>query len=150
MPRFRHFVVVEEVYSEAEEIIQALKKNFPKRKVRLIEHEAGFRANLDRLAAEPPALIVLDVMLRWEKTRPNRTPRPVDVAAEGYRRAGIRCQRLLAARPETEHVPVILFTQLQEEDLKDSLTSAPNHIRYLAKGQGVEALIKLAKHLVRT
>lgn len=146
--RTRRLLVVEEVFTEAEEVCHALKRGFPTREIKIIPTESEFHADFERIVADPPALIVIDVMLRWENPKPKKTPRPPDVAREGSRRAGIRIQRMLAKRSETRNIPVILFTQLREEDLQGPLAEAPGHVRYLAKSEGPEAILQLAKKLV--
>src|SRR5260370_927333 len=106
MPRQIEIVLVE----DDEPMLSWMYNEFHRafRGVRIDTHqtEASFRKAIPRLVEHPPALIVMDVMLRWSDT-PEQDPLPRNL--DGYR-AGFRCRELLSKYRSTRGVPMIFYT----------------------------------------
>src|SRR6267154_1778537 len=106
-------LIVEDDHLQAEWIHMSLAQAFPKAEFNCVRTEAEFRSRFGEIADNRPQVVVMDVMLRWEDPSPEITPRPDYVEAEGFYRAGLRCERMLAQDERTSHVPVILYTVLE-------------------------------------
>jgi len=141
--------LVEDDYLQADWICQKLREGIPDADVRLIPTEADFRSHLDQIASQQPDVVVMDVMLRWADPRPELEFPPRDVQEEGFYRAGLRCQRMLAEDSRTSQVPVILYTVLERTDLFRELPNLPQYVQYLAKQSDVSSLIEKIKELTR-
>ncbi len=139
--------IVEDDPLQAEGIEKVLRDAFPKAAITLIKTESGFRSSFQAIAKTADSVIILDVMLRWSDVD-TRTPRPEDVRKGGVQRAGLRCQRMLASDSRTKHLPVILYTVLEQHvDLDDELADLPKNVRYLNKASDENQLVKLVRDL---
>lgn len=120
-------VIVEDDHLQAQDLQAALRREFEAGfEVELVRTEHSFYSRLDLWAVEPPALFILDAMVRWTDPAPpdEMPPMPDDVREGGFYRAGIRCWRRLTAQPILQEVPVILFTILNGKDLAMELGAA--------------------------
>src|SRR5689334_5119881 len=123
-----NILLVEDDYTQAQWIRDTLEDAFPGVEVSHIETEFRFRSGLPMITQTPPDIVILDVMLRWDDPGPNVQPAPPDVAAEGFYRAGLRCQKLLGQSDLTSTIPVILYTVLERADLASDLEGLPNNV----------------------
>ncbi len=144
-----HIVIVEDDPIQAGLIRDALHEAFPHVDLQHVSTESEFRLSLEGLAAVPPAVIVLDVMLRWADPAPDMPPRPPDVAHEGFSRAGLRCQRLLVEHPKLRKVPVILYTVLDRNSVEHGSGAAPTPARYLQKGSDLGPLVEDVRRVIK-
>lgn len=142
-------VIVEDDYLQAGWLESELKKEFPGAEIRQVKTELDFRKQLDALAANPPNIIIMDIMLRWTHPSPNMTPAPPAVREGGFYRAGIRCQHLLQEEEKTRHIPLVLYTILREEDLETELEDLPTHTVHLSKTGDAGAIIMAIQSLIR-
>ena len=141
-------VFVEDDPLQAEWIQEQLQNRYALATVRRIKTESEFRAKLRAIAASPPDIIVMDVMLRWADPNPGMLPVPDDVKA-GHHRAGLRCQRLLASDLATRRIPVLLYTVLEDDDLANELRELPPNVRYARKESSPENLYREINALMR-
>ncbi|MBW8878961.1 MAG: response regulator transcription factor [Acidobacteria bacterium] len=143
-------VIVEDDYLQAEWLQGILKEHFPHSRLQQIPTELEFRNEVETLRKEPPDLVLLDVMLRWTDPVPDMVPAPEDVRVNGFFRAGFRCEKLLRQFPETENVPVILYTVLEEEDFVKNdfgidLQKLPPNTLYVSKDSDPTRLLDIIK-----
>lgn len=133
-------VLIEDDEIQAASIVRQIKKAFPEQSVRLLTTEHAFREAFDDLAADPPSIFVIDVMLRWTTPAPKMPDRPEEVRREGTNRAGFRCKTIIEADSRTRHVPVVLYTVLGKDDLRGEL----DEIRdvYVQKGPEPNDLVE--------
>lgn len=130
-------------------IYQNLQQVFSRAKIVRISTEHEFRSRFEEIANSPAdKLIIMDVMLRWTDPAPNLPTPPEDVLRESFYRAGLRCCRLLANHKETENIPVILYTVLEEADLGDDLSALPSTVSYLPKESDAQPLIDKIRMLL--
>jgi CheY-like chemotaxis protein len=123
---------------------------FPSAVIRRISTESQFRSNFEDIASNNPDVIIMDIMLRWADPAPEFELPPEDIAEEGFYRAGLRCERLLANDPRTSDIPIILYTILGNGDLSEELPQRPQTM-YLAKDfepKEIVALISKVCNLV--
>jgi CheY-like chemotaxis protein len=104
--------------------------------MRFIATESEFRDSLDRIADDPPALVIMDVMLRWCDPSPEMPPQPDDVRAAGFSRAGVRCSQLLRANSMTRGIPVVVFTVLDANGL-----SLPPDCTFISKASDLRPFL---------
>jgi CheY-like chemotaxis protein len=143
-----HILVVEDDHLQAEVICPRLRDAFAGCNVELIRTESEFRSRLDTIAAAPPSVVVLDMMLRWADPRPGMPEPPEDVVREGHNFAGLRCERLLAERESTRGIPVILYTVLEQIDLESILKRLSPSTKHLRKQSDLMPLIEFIRRRV--
>lgn len=102
-------------------------RNFSNARIERIATELEFQIKLNKIAENKPDVIIMDVMLCWTYPARYMPPSPGDID-----RAGIRCEKMLANNDQTNDIPVILYTVLSIDDLKDELPNRQN-VRYLDK-----------------
>lgn len=141
-------VLVEDDHFQAESISSGIKSRFPNAVVTREKTESGFHARLESLVAEPPDLIILDVMLPWALADRKMPEAPAQVRDEGFYRAGLRCRDLLQSRDETKKVPVILYSILERDDLKGDHADAQLPT-YLPKKADLKPLLDKIAELLR-
>src|SRR6266850_8480467 len=106
-------LIVEDDYLQAEWIYGSLEQALPDAQFDRVSTESEFRSRFDEIANKGPDVVVMDVMLRWADPIPGLDLPPIDVQKEGFYRAGLRCERILARDDRTSQVPVILYTVLE-------------------------------------
>lgn len=105
---------------------------FPKARIKRISTESEFISSFEDIATNAPDVVIMDIMLRWADPSPDFVLPPEEIAEEGFYRAGLRCEKLLARDPRTTDIPIILYTILSNGDLSEELPDRPQTI-YLAK-----------------
>lgn len=146
-------LIVEDDYYQAQWIEQKILETFKDSRCKIIRTEREFREFIAEREGFDPDIIILDVILPW--TMPDQTvdPPPREVKINGRRRAGMRCQQLLAADPETQRIPVVLYTVLEEEDLKEPLSNLEHkahNVIYLSKQSDPKPLIETISRLMQS
>jgi CheY-like chemotaxis protein len=140
-----HILVVEDDHLQAEDICPKLKEAFGGCQVDLIKTEYEFRSRIDSIAAAPPTVIVLDMMLRWADPSSDMPEPPEDVMLEGHNYAGFRCERLLAEREATKGIPVILYTVLEQIDLQPFISRLSPTTKHLRKQSDLTPLVEFIR-----
>ena len=136
-------LVVEDDWLEADLIRDRLRQAFPKSALDFVRTEHEFRSRLDSIRKDPPDIFIVDMMLRWADPSENMPEPPHDLLRDGYYRAGLRCQQLLAQYEETKNRTVILYTVLERQDLE--LEGQPHNVIHLRKESDPESLIRLIR-----
>jgi CheY-like chemotaxis protein len=144
-------LVVEDDHVQAEQARAALESAFPAIEVQRLATESQFYERLDAIRQSPPDLFLLDVMLRWADPSPEMPPAPADVRRAGFYTAGVRCLSLLLDHPSTRHVPVILWTVLDQGDLAEPLGALdpPPHVVHVRKAEGEVRLVQQVRQLMQ-
>jgi CheY-like chemotaxis protein len=148
-----YFLIVEDdksQYSDIEGAITQIEsvRNSQKR-IERFATESEFIDNFESIARDKPDVIILDIMLRWTDPAPDMKLPPPDIAEQGFFRAGVRCERRLAADPRTRDIPIIVYSMLEKEDLKGEIPHRPE-VSYLEKDFGVEELKNKLEKLLAT
>jgi CheY-like chemotaxis protein len=125
-----YILVVEDDKVQADLILSKLRYAFPRDRIEHFRTEHEFQSRIDKVITDPPDVVVMDVMLRWTAPSPNLPEQPDDVRQGGVLRAGFRCKKLLARHDETKNIPVIFYSVLTENDLRNEIQ--PNDV-YLLK-----------------
>jgi CheY-like chemotaxis protein len=105
-------LLVEDDWIQEESIRDEIHVAFPGSTVESFCTELEFRENLERLRAEPPDLIILDMMIRWTDPSPELDESPVQFDPH---LAGLRCKQLL--NEFCKDVPIVFHTILTIEDV---------------------------------
>ncbi len=143
-------ILVEDDHNQAEWMIQALKKRLPKANLRLIKTEHDFMDAIDEFEREPPAVIVLDIMLRWADAAPLMPEPPEEVVRNKHYRAGIRCVRELQGRKAAKNIPIVLYTILDRRDIRwelDEFGDGP--LFYIPKGADLTPFLDGVSHIIQ-
>lgn len=116
-------LIVEDDYLFAEDMRQDILSNpkFSGAQVDMVCTEQEFREKFEAIKQAQYDLFILDVMIRWEEPSPTQKPPAEDVLEEGYFRAGIRCLQKLRSDKATEHVPVVIHSNLDDKEIRDEM-----------------------------
>ena len=109
-------LLVEDDHLQRSYVKQALEDNL-RVAVDTLCCEKNFIENFETIAANPPDLAVLDIMLMW--SRPSKDEKDLpgpDITPE---QAGLRCAARLRDDPRTSGVKVLLYSVLPEHDIVD-------------------------------
>lgn len=104
------FLLVEDDSDQARLITTQVKGEFPDVKIDVVSTESDFLRSFEAIAAEPPDLVIMDVMLRWCNISQNMSPPPPECG--DYSRAGVRCCWLLRNDERTQKIPIVVLTVL--------------------------------------
>src|ERR1041385_9224120 len=132
-------VVVEDLPTQAADVELQLRDAFSGVEIDVLTCESDFRDSLPAMAAAPPSLFIIDLILRWTTPRIPMPARPPD-AATPYR-AGARCIRALLDRPETASVPVLIHSAVDPAGITE-LNGLPAHVMYARKGSDLASLVR--------
>src|SRR5947208_2212242 len=87
-----------------------------------IATESDFAAQIDEIAAFQPDVFVIDLLLRWANPSPQMPPVPDGYEDDsGFYRAGMRCLGKLADDERTATTPVIIYSVIERDDIKDNV-----------------------------
>lgn len=147
-----YFLIVEDDKFQYSHIKDAITKIWSfrnsKKRIERIATESEFIDKFESIAGEKPDVIIMDIMLRWSDPAPDMRLPPPEIAEQGFFRAGVRCERKLAADPRTRNIPVIVYSILEKKDLEGEVTQRPE-VSYLEKDFGeVELSSKLEYCLI--
>jgi CheY-like chemotaxis protein len=140
-------LLVEDDPDQVIELELELTKRFRDLTIEKIATEHKFRERCAAIAASPPKLVIMDVMLRWTVPAKEMPPEPDDVKKDQFYRAGFRCVKLL--HELNANIPVILFSVIDREDLSDLLALLPGNVRYVRKQSDAENLFAAIVQLTR-
>src|ERR1017187_3901603 len=139
-------LIVEDEKLQAQWLTENLVQAFPGSSIESFGTESTFVSHFEDIAAAPPDVIVMDVMLRWADPTSDLQMPPDEVQHEGLFRAGLRCKSLLANDERTRDIPVVLHTVLERADLQGDLSSR-SPVFYAHKDE-IEQLIHLIQAAV--
>jgi len=118
--------IVEDDVETSQWLTHLLSEEFPGVEILAINNESSFRRTLPELAAKPPNVVVLDMLLRWSDS-------PAEPSAmTDFVLAGLRCQKLLASDPRTKWIPVIFYTAVEQHEIP--WFRLPKNVFYSLKG----------------
>jgi CheY-like chemotaxis protein len=140
-------LIVEDDHLQEGPFAEHLQDAFPAARIDTVPTEKDFRERLPRLRAEPPDVVVMDVMLRWDFPRRDAAPAPDDVREGGYHWAGVRCAQLMAADPDLGRTPVVFCTIVERADLERDGRSLPANSRYVRKSADLDGLTRTIRGL---
>jgi DNA-binding NarL/FixJ family response regulator len=140
--------IVEDSALSAETLREAVSASFPTARIAVIGTESEFRQHLSRVSDHSVDIVVLDVMLRWARARPDAPPPPPEYGPRSRFRAGFRCAELLADNRWTVDVPVIVWTVLGREDIRPDLATMGNPIAFVLKSSSFEQLLRTMRSML--
>jgi DNA-binding NarL/FixJ family response regulator len=143
-------VVVEDDRLQSDHLKSTILRYFPTVSIQQVANESEFRARFAEFKVDPPAAMIIDVMLRWTDPSPDLSMAPQDVLAQGHHRAGIRCQQLLQSDTATRNIAVILYTAMDPITLQDQLKQIPANVMILAKGADESRLVMLLRGILQS
>ncbi len=134
-------LLVEDDHFQRENVRQAI-ENAIKAEVETKSTEWEFQRDFEAIAANPPHVAVLDIMLRWANPAADMPIPPPDVTSSSE--AGLRCASRLLNDLRTREVKVLLYSVLAKEDLGDR---PPEGADCIIKELDFENLIEKLKQL---
>ncbi|HYX30780.1 MAG TPA: hypothetical protein VE863_19745 [Pyrinomonadaceae bacterium] len=143
-----NIIIVENDYLQYDWMKDIFARRFPYYHISQIKTELEFCNQLKKIAAKPPDVIIMDVMLQWTTPSENVERPPDEVKEGGHHTAGLRCQERLRSDEKTKDIPVILYTVLEQPDLERRFGGTiPEHIRHLRKESDPEPLFSLIQEV---
>lgn len=136
-----YIIHVEDDPLQADWLHSNLTTVLPDARIEHIRTELDFYKWLDS-QEHLPDVFIIDVMLRWTDPGIDLQPPPDNVELGGFYRAGLRCERKIAEHETARHVPVILYSVLERNDLEQELKNVPANVIYLTKEPTLEKLFK--------
>lgn len=119
---------------------------FPQARLERIVTESEFQKKFEAIATDKPDVIIMDIMLRWTDPAPDMELPPPDIATQGFFRAGVRCEKMLAEDERTKDIPVIIYSVLEKEDLEGEIPQRPQ-VSYLEKDFDPREMKKMLKSM---
>jgi len=145
--RMRNILIIEDDHVQHTWLSDTLSLTFPDLEVEVIETESEFIENFQRLEANPPTIIIIDIMLRWTNPSPSMPVPPVRKTPSFYE-AGLRCYDLIKNSPNMLNTSVIFYSVLGEEDLSSLFKSVGGNIIHLKKETETSPLLNQIKRLL--
>jgi CheY-like chemotaxis protein len=105
---------------------------FSDAKISRIVTELQFYDQFEETATNKPDLIIMDVMLRWTDAAPDMRLPPSDIAVQGFFRAGVRCEQMLASDERTKEIPIMIYSVLEKKDIEAEIPGR-SQVTYLEK-----------------
>src|ERR1041385_7736711 len=133
-------VVVEDLPTQAADVELQLRDAFSGVEIDVLTCESDFRDSLPAMAAAPPSLFIIDLILRWTTPRIPMPARP-PAAAPRPCGAGARFLRALLDRPETASFPVLIHSAVDPAGITE-LNGLPAHVMYARKGSDLASLVR--------
>jgi CheY-like chemotaxis protein len=121
-------LIVEDTREVADVLRTFFSREVPTAEIQIIDTESAFIRDFPAIVANPPALAVIDVMLRWDNSGSQRVP----TSGEFYE-AGFRIVEALASRAGTKSVPVILTSGAGLDYMREQLIGRRANIFFLEK-----------------
>jgi hypothetical protein len=137
--------VVEDIEQQADWLCNALDKRYPAYALQRVRTESEFRGSIEGLRLDPPALAIIDMMLRWSDPAPKMPAAPAEVNDDG-RRAGLRCVKLLREDARTAGVPIIIRTVLEDIDFEEG--EIPAGVSFVTKESDTSELFRLIEEVL--
>lgn len=133
-------LIVEDDNLQSPWLIRTLKEAFIGCEVALCETEFGFQSRFQAMVANPPDLVTMDIMLRWDDHGFD-TP-------DGPYRAGFRCIEMMRREPKLREVPVVIYTILESSDIALDLNSMSERDRFVRKTADPTVLLNTVRELL--
>lgn len=134
--------LVEDDFDSRESIRNAINDKSIETNVIELTTEHEFREQLNKVSDESnmPELVILDIMLPWTKPTRDMPEEPEEVRKNGFYRAGARCEKLFRAKENLKDTPIIIYTNLQKNDIKHDLDWQSEKTYYLGKNSDLDEL----------
>lgn len=136
-------ILVEDDYYDAEQIVDELTVRL-QCTIEVVRTEKQFVELFDKIASNAPDFVIFDIMLPWDMPKPDMDDQnvPIDVARDGFFRAGERCAARLRGDRRTADVPYVFFTGL-------SLNNFASDVPVVTKSDDLDDLVSFIKRGVR-
>jgi CheY-like chemotaxis protein len=138
-----NILLVEDDHIQRDDIRSAIEQEM-QGTVTMLSCEWDFLRKFEEIAANPPDLAVLDVMLRWQTPSRNPDPEPAGNPRES---AGLRCATRLRSDERTQGVKVILYSVFPRESLAG--LAVPDGVVWVVKEPDCENLMEAIRQALR-
>jgi len=139
-------LVVEDIEQQGEWLCEKLRQLYKMAVVQHVRTESEFHRLAEDFRNDPPALAIIDMMLRWSDPAPDMPVAPAEVN-DGGRRAGLRCIEILQSDPRSAGVPIIIRTVLEDIDFDNG--ELPPTIPLVTKESDSDDLFQLIDEALR-
>lgn len=140
-------IIVEDDFLQSDWLNSIIDESFPTVEVEIIKTELDFKNKISEIENSPPQIVIMDIMVRWAFPGEKNEP-PPEIKKASFYEAGIRCYRLMRSIENLKNVPVILYSVLSIEDVRDKIKNLQGNCIYLPKVQNDSFIIKEIKRLL--
>ncbi len=141
-------LIVEDDYLQHQFLKVKFQSEFKDCTIDVIETESDFLNKLSIIESNPPDIILMDIMLRWQNPSQAMLKEIPQNALDHYR-SGFRCQQILTQRESTKNIPIILYTVLNKEDLEFELRNLSNRVIHMMKETEIASLFNQIRKMIR-
>ena len=123
---------------------RAISESIPR--IDLVSSEREFRERFEEIAEANYDFAIIDMMVLWERSRPDRKKPPQDVLDGGIYRAGFRCMDWLRKDSRTKDLPIVIHTNFSDREVPDLQKKYQGPLtRFLPKSGEKEPLLTLLR-----
>ncbi|HRI45647.1 MAG TPA: hypothetical protein PL089_13870 [Ignavibacteria bacterium] len=141
-------LIIEDDHLQSKLLIKQLNHEFKDCTIELLETESDFIKKFPMIEKNPPDLILIDIMLRFQN--PSRDMiKVIPSDRKGFYRAGIRCKQDLNQSEQTKSIPIILYTVLNKADLEIDLLNLNNQFQHISKDKDTSILFRQIKKMLK-
>jgi CheY-like chemotaxis protein len=134
-----YVLIVEDDKVQFQSFEKALRESSVISRINRIRTEKEFNDRFEEIALDKPDVILMDIMLRWADPEPDLPPPPPEIDNEGFYRAGLRCERLLARDDRTKNIPIVIYSVLDSGQVGKEIPRRPG-VNFLNKTFDLKAL----------
>lgn len=139
-------ILVEDDPLQRELLEAELTEEFPQIEIKVVTTESDFVAELPKLAALQPKIVVIDVMLLWAYPGIDAPKSPADY--KGFARAGLRCLDLWL-KTESK-AKILIHSVIPEADIMADVQGLKDCFTYVAKDDEGQALVQAINQALRS
>lgn len=133
-------LIIEDNHLHLRDLKEAILEEYPDLEIVTMRTESQFREEVDGLRRDPPAAIVMDLMLRWTYARKSPPPKSKHVGKPES--AGLRCIKLLHEDKRTRKVRVILYTVAKKSELPQKVKKLPGDVYFIKKSSDHQEIVR--------
>ena len=140
-------IVLEDVPIAAASLVHLIRSECAEAQIRVLDNEFEFNQAHSDFIKQQPNLFVLDMRVRWTSSDLVAAVPPIDYQRTGsWRRAGLRCCRLLLSDERTRDLPIVLTSVLEDREVRAELQGLPPNVDFIEKRRHNDLRIILRKH----
>ena len=142
-------ILIEDNNFKVDNIKYFLKENFENAEFEVYETEFEFVDRIDSIAANPPDLFIIDLMLIWDI--PSKNIKKPDDYMDNYTtlfEAGFRCKDLIKTKLSLANIPIIILTVLEKKGLGERVDYLGNNVEFMDYSIKPYKLVKLIKQML--
>ena len=142
-------ILIEDNHFKVDNIKYSLNEHFENVELDVYETEFEFVDQIDLIAANPPDIFIIDLMLIWDVSSKNiKDPNDYIDNYTTLFEAGFRCKELIRTKSNLSNSPISILTVLEEKGLGEKANYLGRNTKFLEYSPKPYKLIKLIKQML--